>query len=140
VMDFSQAQRQGFLTAFQEAFPTSNILPESLLKGCYHHWKQSVQRIVSNHAVVPPGYDVDFIDLTDIMYNSLGSNAYDRAVQQIRDDFPNAKKWLNWWVREEIAGMIFRSKQWLKDELQAHPTRTTNSIEAFHRDLYRIVE
>ncbi|KAG2226074.1 hypothetical protein INT45_011691 [Circinella minor] len=63
--------------------------------------KQSVQQIVSNHAVVPPGYDVDFIDLTEIMYNSMGSNAYDRA---------------------------------------AHPTRTTNGIEPFHRDLYRIVE
>ncbi|KAG2214829.1 hypothetical protein INT45_003584, partial [Circinella minor] len=140
VMDFSQAQRQGFPAAFREAFPTTHILPESLLKGCYHHWKQSVQRIVGNHAVVPPGYDVDFIDLTDIMYNSMGSNAYDRAVQQIREDFPNAKKWLDWWVHEEVAGMIFKSKGWLKDELQAHPTRTTNGIEAFHRDLYRIVE
>ncbi|KAG2218529.1 hypothetical protein INT45_000955 [Circinella minor] len=106
---------------FRKVFHTSNILPESLLKRCYHHWKQSVQRIVSNHAVVPPGYDVDFIDLTEIMYNSMGSDAYGRAVQQIRDDFPNAKKCL-------------------KDELQAHPTRTTNGIEPFHRDLYRIVE
>ncbi|KAG2208376.1 hypothetical protein INT45_001999, partial [Circinella minor] len=97
------AQRQGFLTAFREAFPTTHILPKSLLKGCYYHWKQSVQRIVSNHAVVPPGYD-------------------------IREDFPNAKKWLDWWVHEEVAGMIFKSKGWLKDELQAHPTRTTNDI------------
>ncbi|KAI7846937.1 hypothetical protein BDC45DRAFT_576421 [Circinella umbellata] len=37
--------------------------------------------------------------------------------------------WLNWWVHEEIAGMIFRSKQWLKDELQAHPTRTTSDFD-----------
>ena len=36
--------------------------------------------------------------------------------------------------------MIFRSQHALKEQLQQHPTRTTNGVEAFHRDLYRIVE
>ena len=36
--------------------------------------------------------------------------------------------------------MIFRSKDALKKELQESECRTTNGIEALHRDLYRIVE
>ncbi|KAI9255270.1 hypothetical protein BDA99DRAFT_562530 [Phascolomyces articulosus] len=108
VMDFSQAQREGFLMAYREAFPYINISPESLLKGCYHHFKQSVQRIISNHAIVPAGSDVDFRDLTNAMYNAESEKAYDRTVRNIRDDYPNAKKWLDWWTRDEIAGMIFK--------------------------------
>ncbi|KAG2206792.1 hypothetical protein INT45_002568, partial [Circinella minor] len=99
-----------------------------------------IQRIISNHAIVPPGRDVDFIDYTDQMYNAAGEKSYNWAVQQICNDYPNTKKWLDWWTRNEIAGMIFKLKGWLKDELQNHPCRTSNGVEALHRDLYHIVE
>ena len=91
-MDYSQAQRQGFIMAFEDKFPNSNIAPQTLLKGCYYHWKQSIQRIISNHAIVPPGCDVDFINYTDQMYNAAGEKSYNWAVQQIHKDYPNAKK------------------------------------------------
>ena len=139
-MGYSQVQRQGFILAFEEKFPNSNIAPHTLLKGCYYHWKQSVQQFVSNHAIVPAGRDVDFIDYTNQMYHASGEKSYSWAVQQVCNGYPNAKKWLDWWTRDEVAGMIFKSKAWLKQELQDHPYRTSNGVEARYRDLYRIVE
>ena len=139
-MDYSQAQRQGFILGFKEAFPHSNIDPVTLLRGCYYHYKQSVQRLISNHSIVPHGSDMEFLDLTNTMYNAKSEKTFERAVQQLRDDFPNCERWLKWWTRDEVASMIFRSKDALKKELQEANTRTTNGIEAFHRDLYRIVQ
>ena len=78
--------------------------------------------------------------MTNTMYNAKSEKTFERAVQQLRDDFPNCERWLKWWTRDEVASMIFRSKDALKKELQEANTRTTNGIEAFHRDLYRIVQ
>lgn len=139
VMDFSVAQRVGFFQAFIEFFPTSKIDPATLLKGCYHHWRQSVQRVIGNYAVVPLGCQDDFDDLVNVMYNAKGNNAYQSAVAQIRAEFPKAEKWLNWWTNDAVAAMIFKSQSVLKDQLRDHPTRTSNGIEAFHRTLYRII-
>lgn len=36
--------------------------------------------------------------------------------------------------------MIFPSCEGLKADLRDHTTRTTNGVESFHRDLYRIVQ
>lgn len=131
-MDFSQAQRAGMFLAFREAFPQSAIDPSTLLRGCYHHYRQSVQRLISNHAIVPLG-SADF-------YNARSETTFGQAVRQLWEEFPNCERCLKWWTKDEVAAMIFRSKDALKKELQVSDCRTTNGIEALHRDLYHIVE
>ncbi|KAG2216208.1 hypothetical protein INT45_011161 [Circinella minor] len=140
VMDFSQAQRAGMFLAFKEAFPQSTIDPSTLLRGCYHHYQQSVQRLVSNHAIVPVESKDVILDLTSLMYNARSEQSFNRAVEQLRDEFPTCERWIQWWTKDEIAAMIFRSKDALKKELQESNCRTTNGIEALHHDLYRIIE
>ncbi|KAI7847023.1 hypothetical protein BDC45DRAFT_576300 [Circinella umbellata] len=115
-MDYSQAQRQGFILG-KVSKDLSQIIRLS-----------------------PHGSDMEFLDLTNTMYNAKSEKTFERAVQQLRDDFPNCEHWLKWWTRDEVASMIFRPKDALKKELQEANTRTTNGIEAFHRDLYRIVQ
>lgn len=66
VMDFSPAQRKGFLEAYETFFAKHGHVPEDgrkCIKGCYMHWMQSVQRIVSNYAVVPQDSQNIFVKL-----------------------------------------------------------------------------
>ena len=140
VMDFSLAQRNGFIAAFEATFPVSRISANSLLKGCYHRWCQSIQWLVSYHAIVLPEKKTDFEDLTHIMYMIKGKNGFQLAVHQLWKEFPNAERWLDWWTHDGVAAMIFQSKEILKDQLANNATRTTNGIEAFHRDLYHVVQ
>ena len=126
--------------AFKEAFPQSTIDPSTLLRGCYHHYQQSVQRLVSNHAIVPVESKDVILDLTSLMYNARSEQSFNRAVEQLRSEFPTCERWIQWWTKDEIAAMIFRSKDALKKELQESNCRTMNGIEAFHRDLYHIID
>lgn len=59
IMDFSQAQINGFLAAYTMYTGRNDGL--SYLKGCYMHWMQSVQRISSNHNMVPPEHHKRFL-------------------------------------------------------------------------------
>ena len=72
VMDFSAAQRLGFLHAFNYHYHNSangSGTPEQLnegisyFKGCHMHWMQSVQRVVKNHSAVPPQMKNEFLAL-----------------------------------------------------------------------------
>ncbi|KAI8067676.1 uncharacterized protein B0P05DRAFT_573733 [Gilbertella persicaria] len=67
IMEFSAAQRLGFMHAFHFYFNnsadgsgSSEQMTETLgfLKGSYMHWMQSVQRVISNHAVAAPSSEV----------------------------------------------------------------------------------
>ncbi|KAG2215579.1 hypothetical protein INT45_000725 [Circinella minor] len=51
MMDFSLAQKKGFLQAYQQYTGKNNGM--RFLKGCYMHWMQSVQRISSNNNIIP---------------------------------------------------------------------------------------
>ena len=93
-MDFSQAQRAGMLLALKEAFPQSTIDPSTLLRSCYHHYRQSVQRLVSNHAIVPLESTDVFLDLTSLMYNARSDQTFNQAVEHLRDETPNCERWL----------------------------------------------
>ncbi|CAO3637917.1 unnamed protein product [Mucor fragilis] len=70
IMDFSAAQRLGFVHAYNYYFNNSadgsgsaEQMAEALgfLKGCYMYWMQSVQRTVPNHAVVDPALRQEFL-------------------------------------------------------------------------------
>lgn len=137
VVDFSDAQRKGFCEAYKELVRDGDA--EKYLKGCYYHFQQSVQRLASNHAIVPIGYDKQFREYATTMSTTSSKHIFDGAVAAIQESFPNAKRWIAWWTNPKIATMIFPSQSMMKEELLNHPTRTTNGVESFHRDLYRIV-
>ncbi|KAF1796293.1 hypothetical protein FB192DRAFT_1257171, partial [Mucor lusitanicus] len=52
IMDFSAAQREGFILALKQVFAVKkhNALP--FLKGCYMHWMQSVKHISKHRQIV----------------------------------------------------------------------------------------
>lgn len=54
----------GIFMIFHKFFDSTDVHLDLLLRGCYMRWKQSVQIIVSNHAIVSPAKTVQFLSLT----------------------------------------------------------------------------
>ncbi|EFP87959.2 uncharacterized protein PGTG_13763 [Puccinia graminis f. sp. tritici CRL 75-36-700-3] len=55
VVDFSLAQREGFIAAYMKVFGVTNHQQAlAKLKGCHEHFRAQVTRVKRNRAVVPP--------------------------------------------------------------------------------------
>lgn len=94
IMNFSQAPREGFYQAIRSSFESTDVHPDCLLKGCYLHWKQSVQRIESNHAIVSPDKAAQFFSLTYKLNRSTVEDIFVETAKTINKEFPNARSWL----------------------------------------------
>lgn len=141
VMDFSLPQRSGFEQAYRETFPTSSIPASTLVKGCYFHWKKSVEKMRKLRSAVSRGDgEKKFLEYTKTMYEASSPEIFDGAVMAICNNFEGLAKWIAWWSRPQIRSMIFyNSQQTLIDKLKNDLGRTTNAAESFHRDLYHKV-
>ncbi|EGF99848.1 uncharacterized protein MELLADRAFT_93987 [Melampsora larici-populina 98AG31] len=136
VVDFSLAQRNGFIEAYMEVFRGSDKVEAlSKLHGCKQHFMAAVTRIKKNSSIVPVDQDVRW-------------NLYQL--------FPRAKKWLDWWKASDIQAMLFPSRKRLPlddpplpgeedddnvEEDQGPRRRpelpgTTNAQESMHRVYY----
>ena len=140
MMDFSQAQRAGLFQAFASSFPFSKIKPEVYLKGCYYHWKNSVERILKNGQLISTDQVNSFLEYTKTMYEANVPGIFDAVVKGLLKDFPSIQEWVSWWLKPEISSMIFRSKSLMRDQLLWNTTKTTNGVEAFHRNIYRLIQ
>lgn len=92
------------------------------------------------HIVVPVDQDQTFVEYTKTMYGTTSKHIFDAAVKSLLEAFPKTEAWVRRWTRQDIARMIFKSQQVLLPDFADHQARTTNGVEAFHRDLYRIVQ
>ena len=132
VVDFSDAQRAGFVEGYfkfmtttsygnqllmrewqldtQYRFPSPDehrSVAGSLLKGCEQHWKESISRISRNRHVIPEGKTAQFRALINEMFNASTMDKFDSTIEKIKSIFPNTADWLDWWAREEHAEMLF---------------------------------
>lgn len=65
VVDFSGAQKNGFINAYMQVFPsTTRDEALSRLKGCREHFRQSVTRIKRNRSMIPAPMEVGFFFLS----------------------------------------------------------------------------
>lgn len=138
VMDFSAAQIKGFKAAFTKLFPSED--PSKFLKGCYMHYMQSVQRIVSNYAVVPRDSNARFLALVKTLRETADQQVFLKTVLELSLEFPNCRKWLKWWLQPTISSMIFQSCTKQQPILWNHPTRTSNAVESYHSTLYNVMK
>lgn len=59
--------------------------------------------------------------------------------KEILGEFPNARRWLQWWLQPSVASTIFNCRTLIKDSLRLHASRTSNAIEAYHSVLYKLI-
>ncbi|KAF7727785.1 hypothetical protein EC973_007016 [Apophysomyces ossiformis] len=121
VMDFSTAQIKGFRMAYSKLTKRNDEL--KYLKGCFAHYMRNVDK-------------VDKVD----KHHDLTISTYNRSARgDLKSQFPEAMQRLKFWSRRSVHSMIFHSKSEMNNKLLDHPTRTTNGIESYHNDLYRVI-
>ncbi|KAG2196366.1 hypothetical protein INT46_009073 [Mucor plumbeus] len=133
-------QRRGVPT--REAFNShyKSIDAYCYLKGCYMHWMQSVQRIVSNYNVVPLATRKNFLRLVSTLRRSTDVSEFNETIATLKETYPNCLRWLKWWLQPSVSSMIFRSVSKQNERLLNYDTRTSNAVEAYHRVLYRVIQ
>lgn len=109
----------------------------TLYKGCKRHFEDSVDRICKITEVL--GREDVLRDLVDTMLNSEDPDDFNRAADEIEEEFPALHRWLDWWRRPANAAMIFRSMRVMDDRLWHAIPDTTNAEESMHWCLYAAV-
>ena len=146
MVDFSDAERNGYVSAFIEFRQSegSTRTPddlrsaaEVLLKGCEQHFSSGVTRIARIGGVIPPGEEQDFRSLSHTLVHAEDLSSFHAAGQEILRRFPLVTPWLSWWLREEHASMLFQSHRRMEPILWESMPSTTNAEEAMHWKIYK---
>lgn len=139
IMDFSLSQRECYLKALFSSFGLDKAHAMPFLKGCYMHWKQSVQKIVSNYAIVPPSKRKLFKTLTHQVRSTTSRRVFVQSGRRILEEFPCARPRLKCWLQPSVASTVFNCHTLMKEDLHKHVSRTSNAIESYHSSSYRLI-
>lgn len=143
VMDYSQAQRAGFVSAYskfrQVDIAVAKETCKQLLRGCVEHYRASITRISRNNAIVSINQKDNFCSLALSLLKISDILEYEQVISNLLSQFPNCKKWLKWWITPEHRQLIFPSFQ--DKTLGDKPiVETTNAQEAMHSIYYQLYD
>lgn len=160
VVDFSQAQREGFTEAYinyaLRQHPRREHLPEetikglkkeyrqraqSLLKGCAQHFKASVNRIARNDAVIPSNEVEDFQRHIQILVSKdTAVELFEETWQKLLKKWPKTFGWACWWRKPDNEGQAFPAMRKMPRTLDQQIPDTTNPQESLHNYYYETVD
>lgn len=145
-MDFSQAERNGFILAFIEFWMDRKdkrtrqelqTAAERLLKGCREHFRGNVTRISRISGVVPPDMANEFVNRAMALLDAPDSKSFIKHAERLVRDFPKTKPWMKWWMRPSVASMLFESARKMDIDIWESIPDDNNAEEAMHWRLYR---
>ncbi|POW19408.1 hypothetical protein PSHT_04672 [Puccinia striiformis] len=141
VVDFSAAQRKGFIAAYVEVFKTSAKEAGDQLKGCKEHFRQSVTRIKRNRGVVTSDEVNLFTSMCEglLLPTKVDGPTHEMRIDEIRRRFPKAKRWIDWWSVADVESTLFPSRRkMLEDSPDGDDglPESTNAQESMHRVYY----
>ena len=133
VVDFSTAQHMAFLHEFAAAVIKANhdlkpelapAMAQSYIRGCQIHYFRSAVRVARIS---------QFIHLTTELVNADISR-FVNIIHEIKSTFPLTEKWLNWYLHEDRARLIFKAFSSLADKWNS-TVGNTNAQEGTGRDI-----
>ncbi|KAF7311182.1 hypothetical protein MKEN_01019700 [Mycena kentingensis (nom. inval.)] len=153
ILDFSTAQRNGFIEAFISVMITRisgwNELSErsqseqretlrqrahAVLLGCKVHWQRTVFRMKQ---LLRSEFVEQFENLIRTLESpTANADEFLDAVGGIYREFPELRYWISWWILPGNGAMIFPALQSMTPELRARLSSSTNAVESAHNLLY----
>lgn len=144
-MDFSEAERLGFISAFIEFWTLRSDgrcheelsdAAEHMLRGCEEHFRAGVTRVARINGAVPPDLKDAFTERALGLLKCSSSEEFQLRASLIIRDFPKLRSWMEWWMRPTHASMLFESERKMDMQIWESLPKTTNAEEAMHWKLY----
>lgn len=148
-MDFSEAQRNGFIEAFvkfwsapERSSPayTAADLRTIAAKLLREHFRANATRVSRINAVVPPESADQFKSRTLGLLDVQDATEFLQLASELLNDFPKIGPWLSWWLRPEHASMLFTSHRVMAATTWESIPDTTNAEESMHHKIYSGLE
>ncbi|KAJ6559943.1 hypothetical protein B0H19DRAFT_912372, partial [Mycena capillaripes] len=149
VVDFSDAQRNGFVDAFVDFWlefaPQGRKESElrqaaaALLKGCRQHFDNQITRVARISRIVGPDRQARFRKLAKELLRQKTMKGLRACAAELIQEFPGAKPWVKWWMRPSHASMLFLVASGMALKLWESLPATTNGAEAMHHRIYRMI-
>ena len=149
VADFSLAQAEGFKQAYVNFVTEStekgrrdhlsiNVLREQateMIKGCKFHFGQSVERVTRSRVIISKESEAQFKSLCFQMISAQTQELAQQSINRICEKWPQMMRWLNWWLQESVARMLFAC---FRDN-ERHWLTTSNPSESFNVDMQNCI-
>jgi hypothetical protein len=146
VVDFSGAQRNGFILAFVDFWlehaPGERGIDEllatapTLLKGCAQHFRNQITRVKKISGVVDPSKADIFQNYAQKLLLCKNMDEFTSHANAFIAAFPRAASWIRWWMLPAHATMLFPAFRVMNAELWSLIPETTNPEEAMHWKIY----
>jgi hypothetical protein len=131
--DFSSSELKGYTLSFQKKFP--QIDSSLFYQTCEVHFKRSIMRVQSNHAVIPPYMHDSFYKDSLQLLSFTNKEDFDNAVKSWKKMYPNAHAWLDWYLSPVRRSTVF--KVFLSSDKPSNMSKDTNAQEGIGSDIKR---
>jgi len=108
---------------------------EEMIKGCKFHFGQSVERVTRSRVIISIESEAEFKSLCFKMINAGTQELAQQSINQICEKWPRMIRWLNWWLQESVARMLFTC---FRDN-ERHWLSTSNPSESFNADMQNCI-
>ncbi|KAF9064588.1 hypothetical protein BDP27DRAFT_1199913, partial [Rhodocollybia butyracea] len=145
IVDFSDGERSGFIGSFvrfwlKQSNPrTAEELQRkgaTLLRGCRQHFEASITRVKRITAIVPVDQQPLFSQRVRALLKATSPEILHQLADSLESDFPKIRPWLQWWMSDKHATMLFESKRSMDPAIWDSLPETTNPEESMHFSMY----